>query len=427
MSPYSESVNGVLITTGSYLGTLAAIRDFGRNGVKVILADTSMSLSHFSRYLHRYESCPSPSNSSAFIAWLLNYGKRHPGLFLYPSCDLTAWLYSVHRDELRQVFKIYSPDKGVLFEILNKKRLMQHCETLNIDCPKSVFPTSLEDVKRYARDIKMPCLIKPQTQVGSKTKSKGTKVYEIDSLIDSYQTQRVKNQYEGYIKDYANDIDWPIIQEYHDEATRDTLSIAGFIGRDPGQFYCRASKKVMQTPRKIGVGLCFESTEPPEQIVRQCEDLCRHLGYYGIFEIEFICREGQYLLIDFNPRYYGQMEFEIQRSLSLPMILLDQINLEPSEIPRQTATAISTKQEGSFHYSVNWLFYMTLICSWLGFNLSTTELKEWFRWKNKAPNYHDAVYRSDDIKPFIFHLIASLAKYLRHPRATFRNLFLETN
>lgn len=276
--------------------------------------------------------------------------------------------------------------------------------------------------------INMPCLIKPQTQVGSKTKSKGLKVSDQKMLVASYSHQRKNNQYESYIKDFGSGIDWPIIQEYYKEAMQDTLSIAGFISQNHSEFHWRASKKVMQTPRKIGVGLCFESINPPHWVIEQCQKLCQYLGYYGVFEIEFIRRGDQYLLIDFNPRYYGQMEFEIRRSLSAPMLLLEHARLIPT---RNDVVSIRKRvyasNEGDYRYSTNWLFYLTLFCSWLGLNLSSSELKKWFHWKNRAYKYFDAVFCRDDIKPFIYHLVTSIAKYVRHPRMAFRNLFLETN
>ena len=43
--------------------------------------------------------------------------------------------------------------------------------------------------------------------------------------------------------------------------------------------------------------------------------LCRGLGYFGAFEVEFL-REGERrMVIDFNPRFYGQMAFDVKRGL----------------------------------------------------------------------------------------------------------------
>ena len=50
------------------------------------------------------------------------------------------------------------------------------------------------------------------------------------------------------------------------------------------------------------------------------ERLVARVGFSGVFEAEFIDPQGQAVLIDFNPRFYNQMGFDIARGLPLPLL-----------------------------------------------------------------------------------------------------------
>ena len=55
----------------------------------------------------------------------------------------------------------------------------------------------------------------------------------------------------------------------------------------------RAARKIVQQPRNIGVGLCFEPALVDPHLADQAKRLCERIGYYGVFEIEFLLVEGK--------------------------------------------------------------------------------------------------------------------------------------
>jgi hypothetical protein len=84
----------------------------------------------------------------------------------------------------------------------------------------------------------------------------------------------------------------------------------------------RAARKALPWPRRLGLGLCYEHAEVDPDAASKGLALCRRIGYHGAFEAELIRRAGGLLLIDFNPRFYGQMSFDIARGSPLPLGLL---------------------------------------------------------------------------------------------------------
>ena len=69
----------------------------------------------------------------------------------------------------------------------------------------------------------------------------------------------------------------------------------------------RAARKILQQPPFIGTGLCFEPALVDPLLADQTKRLCERIGYYGVFELEFILAEGKAMLIDFNGRFYNQI------------------------------------------------------------------------------------------------------------------------
>src|SRR4051794_26307538 len=95
----------MLLCNPDYYGTLAATRLLGRRGIPVSVAgEQRLAVSSWSRYATRRLRCPASRDSSAFVDWLLAFGKREPGHTLCPTSDDLTYLYALHREELSQNF-----------------------------------------------------------------------------------------------------------------------------------------------------------------------------------------------------------------------------------------------------------------------------------------------------------------------------------
>src|SRR5690606_38582891 len=113
------------------------------------------------------------------------------------------------------------------------------------------------------------------------------------------------------------DVEGPMLQAFRPEAAQSIYSIAGFIGPEDGQVVTRGALKILQRPRRLGVGLCFEEAPVDPAVLQSLVRLCREVGYFGVFEAELVPENGRLHLLDFNPRFYGQMAFETGRGIPL--------------------------------------------------------------------------------------------------------------
>ncbi|HYX35612.1 MAG TPA: hypothetical protein VE954_21150 [Oligoflexus sp.] len=423
----SLACQGVLLTLGDYYGTLAAARYFGKLGIPVYLAEWRRFVpSALSKYVTKVIRCPNVSDWQAFSDWLLDFGQRQPGLFLYPTSDDTAWIYASRKKNLSQYYYMLQPGSETIYSLLNKVKLHELCEKAGLKAPKTHLVHSEFDLQKVAEGLEYPVLIKPRTQIGSITRAKGHICQTKAELLEAYPKFMKKNSYVPEIKAIDPFIEWPMIQSFHKDAMGNTLSIAGVTLESGEIFLVRGSKKVIQRPRKLGIGLCFQGCDIPPEIAEACRLFCKEAKYFGAFELEMIYVEETetYLLIDFNPRYYSQMAFEIARDLPIPGLVYMAAAGKSAELNQLVTTAKAWKSHSKDIYSIKWLFYLFLSTALMGRNISWKEYTGWLKWLYEdQTHYVDAVMDRSDRRPFFGDVLTQMFHYVRHPFSTYRRFF----
>ncbi len=415
-----------LLTMAAYHGTLAAARCLGASGIPVTVADPDLlGAARWSRYATRRLFCPPARDPDRFIAWLLRFGARFPGHVLYPTSDEIAWLCSLHRDRLRSCFSLYQPPAEVLYTLLNKRRLQQACAGAGIDTPLTWFTADDGALERLYRDLPYPILIKPQTQVLYWPHAKGTVAHSREELPGMYQRFMRVARYAPALLAHDPEVARPLLQVYLPAAVDGIYNLSGFIDDSGELFAVRASRKVLQRPRQLGVGLCFEDARPDPGLAARLRALCLQVGYYGAFEAEFIEDRGRALLIDFNPRFFGQMAFDVDRGLPLPL-LVHRAAIGRRDLLRE---AIDGAREpagrdprGRFYCNRVELAMMLRVQRISG-KMSAAEVQRWKTLvEEHGPALTDAILDRDDRGPGLAHLVSEILHYLRHPRSLVEQL-----
>src|SRR5262245_29818115 len=216
------------LTMASYNGTLAAVRTLGRAGIPVTTADRSaFAIGGRSRFASSRVQCPDLHDSRRFVDWLLDFGRRRDKHVLLPTSDATAWLYSLHREELSRYFHLSSPPVEDMYRLLNKVALYEEAVAAGLAVPRAWFPEGVDDLDACRREARFPVVIKPRTQVLFRTQSKGHYVEQPDDLHERYASFTRQRHAEGLLKlDPAAGL--PIVQEFHREAARGIYCISGY-------------------------------------------------------------------------------------------------------------------------------------------------------------------------------------------------------
>lgn len=417
-----------LLFLGDYYGTLAAARCLGANGVHVRLADeTRFSRTAASRFVTEFHRTPAVADAPAFLRDLLERGPALAGAVLHPASDELVFLFAQAREQLSAHYTLFMPSLPSLYRILNKERLHEACVKVGCPVPRTWCPKSeseLDAIVAEAAAHGVKPMLKPKTQVQLRSGQKGAEIPDGSDLRSSFHSFVANNPYGDELVAHDPDVVLPMVQEFMPGAAQGIYSVAGFATAE-GRVVARASRKILQRPRRLGIGLCFEAAPLSAELVATIGALCKELGYAGIFEIEFVDHEGAPRLIDFNPRAYSQMAFEVERGLPLPLLHWLSATGQDAERDRvlDAADAWQARDPGNQVYTHSLLLELVEAGQLASRVARGPERENWLGWmRAHRGRLTDAVRAPGDPKPVLVDAAQHARQFLRHPRSFLRSL-----
>lgn len=410
---------GFVLTNGNFLGTLAAARDLGRHKIPVVLADAEAgTVTAHSRFVTRDLRSPPMAEPEAWVSWMLAFGRSHPGHVLYPTTDNACWMIEKYRDALSQYFYLYAPPPGATYELLNKRKLHVHCSALGIDQP--ALWTAGEALSG-ASQLRYPVLAKPQAQTGMRVHVKGVVALDESQLREELRQFASRYGYRPEMLAHDPGLGELMVQAFHQEAAQHIYSLSGFYAPEHDICLMRAAQKVLQWPLRVGVGLCFESRPVLPPLAGQVRQLMDRLDYRGAFEVEFIHlpQQDRYLLIDFNPRFYGQMGFEIARGLPVARLCYLAAIGDVDGLRQLAGAARQWDDQAQWRFRDRWKLRLFVSTQWLAGNLTREQRRRWLQWAD-GERCADPLLAPDDPAPASASRRQIGRSLLRHPRWTLR-------
>jgi len=414
-----------LLCDATFHGTLAAVRSLGRGGIPVLVADPArLTPASWSRYATHTLQSPRVSHAERFMEWLVRLGEREGRVVAYPTSDEMALLLSTHKDALASHFALYQPDVDTLLRVLDKKRLVEAAALAGIEAPETFFPETAAEVERLAREAEGPLLLKPRTQLFLETHGKGSLVPAAAKLHEAFDAYRRDHRYLPPVSDRMPELMAPMLQRYYPEAAEGIYSLSGFRSRGGDLLLMLGATKVLQRPRRLGIGLCFESAPVPDDVRERARRLLDVLGYFGVFELEFIRAGARHLLIDMNPRFYNQLQLDVSRGLDLPRLAYAAAQGDTEEVATLAARPPPAEPVDAF---CNGIGLRILVGAQRAFGTMTSaEAARWTAWRrDHGRGLVDSIAADDDPGPVLAEGAGQLYSCLRHPRAFLRMIALD--
>jgi predicted ATP-grasp superfamily ATP-dependent carboligase len=302
-APQSGALTPVLVLSVGRLvlhhGGVGIIRSLGRMGVPVYaIVDDRWTPAAVSRHLTgAFIWDTSRLEGQRFLEGMARIGKwlNRPTVVI-PTSDVAAILVAEHAAALRRSF-LFPKQPAILPRTLaNKRELYLLCQRLGVACPPTVLPHSIDDVHRFAARATFPVVVKAAESwhlpEGARTTSIARTPKQLYAIYHAMESQRRTNLILQEYIDPARGEDW----FYHGYRDVRSNCCVGFTGRK------LRSYPPLAGPTTLGKAI------PNEGLRQQAEALLQAISYAGISDLDFRLdrRDGQYKLLDFNPRIGAQ-------------------------------------------------------------------------------------------------------------------------
>ncbi|MHB1431485.1 MAG: carboxylate--amine ligase [Streptosporangiaceae bacterium] len=287
-------------------GGLGVIRSLGRLGVPVYgVHEGPWSPAARSRYLEgRCFWQPPVADEARVLADLRRLADSigRPAVLL-PTDDAGAIFIAEHAGSLRSLFLFPDQPAGLPRRLASKQELPGLCREQRFSCPDSVVPRSLAQAAAFATRAGFPVAAKLttpwQNADGLRSTSIVTGSAELESLWLAAERAGTRLLLQEFVPGRSGD-DW----FFHGYRDRDGVCRPAFTG-------------VKERSYPAGAGLTsFGRSRPNERLRHEVTSLLDRIGYHGICDLDlrFDARDGQYKLLDFNPRLGAQ--FRLLRSFA---------------------------------------------------------------------------------------------------------------
>ena len=274
------------------------MRSLGRLGINVYGIDGNpRNLAFSSRYCrgkfiwNAEEEAPEKT-----VSFLRDVARKIGGRpILITNGDITSLLVTDHASELQDAFRFRFPDGKLARSLSHKWEMFRLAKQHGVPTPETLLPKSRREVEEFLAGgvCKLPVMLKG---ADSALLEKKTGV----RMVLARTEHEVLEKY-----DQLADPDEPnlMLQEYIPGGDDTIWMFDGYFNADSDCLIGVAGRKLRQCPAytgmtSLGVLLKHEAVE------ETTKRFMKKLGYQGIVDIgyRFDARDGQYKLLDINPR-----------------------------------------------------------------------------------------------------------------------------
>lgn len=303
---------GAVITGGDFQG-LGALRTLAKKNIPIILLDSDPNIGRYSRYKKKFFRAPRPSDSEGYVDFLIELAKNEKirGWVIFPNSDEVVYILSKYRDRLKEFYKIPIPSWAVTQKIYIKKETYQIAEKHEIPIPKTYYPRDLEELVKL--DLRFPVVIKPSIRdhFYNKVKIKAFRINSREELIKTYQR----------VCSIINPSEI-LVQDFIPGGPNNLYSFCPFF-KEGKVVTSIMARRARQHPMDFGHASTFAELVHIPEMREIGEKFLRLIGFYGIAEVEFMkdSRNGEFRLIEVNPRVWGWHTLAIAAGIDLPYCL----------------------------------------------------------------------------------------------------------
>jgi predicted ATP-grasp superfamily ATP-dependent carboligase len=293
--------------------------------------------------------------------------------------------------------------------ILDKKLFSAAAISAGLFTLPSWYPSNFHDVAALAPTLPYPILIKPRTHVHRLGNNKGFLVHSASELARKYQEYIGREQAPSGENSFLGDGCKLMLQQFVSTAQEGVYSLSGFIDRTGELFVTRGATKVFQRSQPVGVGVCFESRPTDPELSDAVRRFCHELGYFGIFEVEFVQFQGRWAAIDFNPRLFSQIGMDIRRGMPLPLLACLDAAGETTSLRQMVQGAQADGWDARTVFCDRFTMNAILLAETMSLKTTRKKRSYWRAWQRLNKDHTvDFAFDVHDPMPTVIHALSEI-------------------
>ncbi len=209
-----------------------------------------------------------------------------------PTDDVAAIFIAEQAATLQRWFLFPQQPPMLPRTLANKRALYLLCRRIGVACPETVFPSSIDDVHEFVEHAGLPVVVKASEAWLLPENERTASIAQTPEQACAIYRQRGPHLiFQEYIPPAYGE-DW----FYHGYRNMRSDCCVGFTGR-----------KLRSYPPFAGPTTLGKAV-PNNQLRKEVEALLQAISYSGITDLDYRLdkRDGQYKLLDFNPRIGAQ-------------------------------------------------------------------------------------------------------------------------
>ena len=184
-------------------------------------------------------------------------------------------------------------------QLASKRGLYEICRRFGVPTPAAWWAKTADDLEEALANIALPVIVKQAdpwnrlTRPAIKNSTVVRSAKDVESLMTAFER-------------------WPdgaamVVQQYLPDEHSEDWFAHGYCSASSQVSRIFTGHKLWSWPARAGA-TAYARTERNEEIERAVRELCRSIGYRGIFDTDwrYDRRTGTYFLLDFNPRVGAQ-------------------------------------------------------------------------------------------------------------------------
>jgi predicted ATP-grasp superfamily ATP-dependent carboligase len=320
-------MNRVLVLDSRVRSATAVIRNLGKKpDISVTAGGESKFLpGMLSKYSdRRFVYSRITDNPDKFVGEIKQYLDKNEYSAVIPVSDSTSLVCSKYKEFIEESGTIVGVEDWATFEIAyDKYKTVNAAKSVNVPCPDTFSPKSLEDVKNISDKISYPAVIKPRSK-SLWSDENGILMRKVTDNNYPENRSELLKQFSQIFSDPILSEYPPLIQEYVPGEIMDTVVLS-----DDGRIQALLQNQRVRTyPRSGGAYTLAETVNEP-QMVEYVEKLLDEIRWTGPAMFEFMKSDDDFYLMEINGRYWGSIGLSLSCGLDIPQMHYAQIRNEP--------------------------------------------------------------------------------------------------